>query len=83
MDLILVRSIRPFIHHLYEQFNARGEILQDIAKQLIAAGCDDQSWQAYGLDHKLRMHGPSIYRLAAVPAAQLRYDTKTGYPRCS
>ena len=37
-----------------------------LARDLMAAGLPDGPWQAVGADGRVRLHGPSLHRLAAL-----------------
>jgi hypothetical protein len=53
----------------------RGSALMRCARQLVAAGCEDQSWQACGHDGQRRLFGGSLHRLAKLTVTE---DQKGG-----
>ncbi len=44
--------------------STRGSVISRLARELVAAGCPDQDWQAVGIDGQRRLFGSSLCRLA-------------------
>ncbi len=69
---------------LFQTQSANGASMR-LARELVAAGCPDQPWQAVGEDGQRRFFGKSLHRLAKLTLAEgadaaLRFAPYVEYP---
>jgi hypothetical protein len=71
----------PWIGRVFQASSANGATMA-LARQLVAAGCPDQPWEARGPDHQRRCFGQQLHRLARLTVAtDGRFELYRPFPR--